>query len=134
MSSWTRSFQVLLASGLLLLTAPAAGPARGSLAAFTQSPDQPGQVAPPGQRTVPPLFPSTTPEEPTPLSRKQKKDLLNRNFEEMKRQADELASLAKSLQQDLDKSNANILSLSIVEKADKIEKLAKKIKGSARGL
>lgn len=70
---------------------------------------------------------------PSPLSKKQKKDLLKDNFEKMKRDADELAELAKSLQEDLNKSNENVLSLRVVDKADKIEKLAKKIKGVARG-
>ena len=70
---------------------------------------------------------------PVVLSQKQKKDLLKDNFEKMKRDADELADLAKSLQDDLNKSNENVLSLRVVDKADKIEKLAKKIKGVARG-
>ncbi len=68
-----------------------------------------------------------------PLSKKQKKDLLKDNFEKMKRDADELAELAKSLQEDLDKSNENVLSLRVVDRAEKIEKLAKRIKGMARG-
>jgi hypothetical protein len=67
------------------------------------------------------------------LSQKQKKDLLKDNFAKMKRDADELADLAKSLQEDLNKSNENVFSLGVVDKADKIEKLAKKIKGTARG-
>jgi hypothetical protein len=72
--------------------------------------------------------------EPTrALSAKQKQDLLKSNFERMKRDADELATLAKSLQDDLNKSNEHVLSLQIVEKADKIEKLARRIKSVARG-
>jgi hypothetical protein len=67
------------------------------------------------------------------LSGKQKRDLLKANFEKMKRDAGELADLAKAMQEELNKSNENILSLDIVDKADKIEKLAKKIKGTARG-
>jgi hypothetical protein len=70
---------------------------------------------------------------PSPLSGKQKVNLLKANFEKMKRDAGELADLAKALQEELNKSNENILSLDIVDKADKIEKLAKKIKGTARG-
>jgi endonuclease III len=70
---------------------------------------------------------------PLPLSEKQKRELMKANFEKMKRDAGELADLAKALQQELNKSNENILSLGIVEKADKIEKLARKIKGAARG-
>ena len=55
------------------------------------------------------------------------------NFENMKRDVDELADLVKALQEELKKANENILSRGIVDKADKIGKLAKKIKGSARG-
>jgi len=72
--------------------------------------------------------------EPThPLSPKQKEDLLKARFEKMKRDADELTSLAKSLQDDLNKSNENILSLSIVEKAEQIEKLAKSVREKMKG-
>ena len=67
------------------------------------------------------------------LSGKQKRDLMKANFEKMKRDAGALADLAKALQEELNKSNENILSLDIVDKADKIEKLAKRIKGTARG-
>jgi hypothetical protein len=67
------------------------------------------------------------------LSGKQKRDLLKANFEKMKRDAGELADLAKAMQEELNKSNENILSLDIVDKAEKIEKLAKRIKGTARG-
>src|SRR6266581_3364283 len=68
-----------------------------------------------------------------PLTKKQKQELLKSNFEKMKRDGDELAELAKSLQEDLDKSNRNVLSLKVVERAEKIEKLARKIKTAAKG-
>jgi len=68
------------------------------------------------------------------LSEKQKRDLMKANFEKMKRDAGQLADLAKALQEELNKSNENILSLDIIEKADKIEKLAKRIKGSAQSI
>jgi hypothetical protein len=68
-----------------------------------------------------------------PISDKQKRELLKANFDKMKRDAKELADLAKNLQDQLDKSNENVLSLGVVEKADKIEKLARKIKSTARG-
>ena len=67
------------------------------------------------------------------LSGKQKRDLLKANFEKLKRDAGELAGLAKALQEELNKSNENMLSLHVVEQADKIQKLAKRIKGNARG-
>ena len=68
-----------------------------------------------------------------PVSDKQKREMLKANFDKMKRDAKELADLAKDLQDQLDKSNENVLSLGIVDKADKIEKLARKIKSTARG-
>lgn len=78
-------------------------------------------------------IPSLDPGTPAQQSRKQRQDLLKSYFEKMKRDADELLELAKSLQEDVSKSNENVLSLKIVEKAEKIEKLAKKIKGVAKG-
>ncbi len=67
----------------------------------------------------------------SPMTPKQQRELLKANFAKMKKDADDLADLAKSLQDELNKSNENVLSLDVVEKADKIEKLAKRIKSSA---
>ena len=50
----------------------------------------------------------------------------------MKRDAAELATLAQSLQEDLEKSNEHLLSMKIVEKARKIENLAKRISRTAK--
>jgi len=94
--------------------------------------DLPGSPQDPSRHPQPPQGPGPSEAAP-PLSQKQKKDLLKDNFEKMKRDADELADLAKSLQEDLNKSNQNVFSLGVVDKADKIEKLAKRIKGTARG-
>lgn len=86
--------------------------------------------APSGAQGVPtPQLPPP----PAPLSPQQRKGLLKSNFEKMKRDAEELAALAKSLQVDIDGSNENVLSLKIVDKAEKIERLAKKIKAAAKG-
>jgi hypothetical protein len=67
------------------------------------------------------------------LSKKQRQDLLKDNFKHMKKEADELADLAKSLQSDVEKSNAAVMSLEIVRKAKRIEKLSKKIQDAAKG-
>jgi len=72
-------------------------------------------------------------EQAPPLKGKQKQELLKANFEKVKRDADDLVVLAKSLQEDVGKSNENVLSLQVVEKAEKIERLAKRIKTTARG-
>jgi hypothetical protein len=96
--------------------------------------DSSGSPQDPARRTPSQQGPGPTEAAPpVVLSQKQKKDLLKDNFEKMKHDADELADLAKSLQEDLNKSNENVFSLGVVDKADKIEKLAKKIKGTARG-
>ena len=67
-------------------------------------------------------------------SQKRKKALLDYNFKKLKQHAQELAELAKSLQTEIEKSNENVLSLEIVKKAERAEKLAKKIKNEAKGL
>lgn len=68
-----------------------------------------------------------------PLRAKQKQELLKANFEKVKRDAEDLVVLAKSLQEEVDKSNENVLSLKLVDKAERIEKLARRIKTMARG-
>ncbi len=67
------------------------------------------------------------------LSDKQKRDILKSNFEKTKHDVDQLVDLTKQLQGELEKSNENVLSLGVIDKVDKIEKLAKKIKSSAQG-
>jgi hypothetical protein len=80
-------------------------------------------------------FPAPADNAPPPpeITRKQRRDMQKMRFEKMKKDAGELASLADSLQEEVDKSSENILSLAIVEKAEKIEKLAKRIKKAAKG-
>lgn len=91
---------------------------------------EPQQGQPPPRPTEPRVF--RPPDPLADLTPKQKRDLMKYRFERMKEHADELAELAKSLQEDLDKSNVNVLSLQVVEKAEKIEKLAKKIREEAK--
>ncbi len=68
-----------------------------------------------------------------PLSAKQRKELVKFNFEKMKRDAEELTALAKSLQDELGKSNDDFQPAKVADKAERIEKLARRIKGVARG-
>ncbi len=121
-----RSYQAWLAvlAAVALITAkpvtcgqaPSPVKARSSLGYGPQL--NPGEVEPPA-----PSLPA-----------KQKRDLLKYNFNQMKKDVQELAKLAKSLQEDVDHSNENVLSLDVVSKAERIEKLAKKIKDAAKGL
>ena len=101
----------------------------GSLAASPQ-----GDLSTIGKQSRRRNRPSITPGESSEsTSRKQQKELIAQRFEQMKQDADELTDLAKSLQEELDKTSENILSLQVVEKAEKIEKLAKRIKNNAKG-
>jgi histone H3/H4 len=107
-----------------------------SIMSATAATSPPASIPPAGSAEASQAVPGTQSIEESPqspLSPKQKRDLIKANFEKMKRDAGELAQLAKALQEELNKSNENILSLDIVEKAEKIEKLAKRIKGTARG-
>jgi hypothetical protein len=79
-----------------------------------------------------PADPELGPAFPLAVTAKQRQAILKSNFEKIKKDAGELAAMAKSLQEEVDKSNENVLSLKIVEKAEKIENLAKKIKNTAK--
>ena len=111
----------------------------GPVAAWA-SPRRP-VVAAPASRVARPAV-RQAPEESEPghraessgqITPKQRREFMKANVEKMKRDAEELASLAKGLQEELDKASENVLSLQIVDKAEKIEKLAKRIKNNARG-
>lgn len=67
-----------------------------------------------------------------PLQARQQRELRRLRFEQMKKQASQLAEMADSLQQDIQKSNENIFSIEVSEKAKKIQKLAGKIRSEAR--
>lgn len=71
-------------------------------------------------------------EVPPKMRARQEKDLRKYRFEKLKNHAAELAKLSAALKEELDKSNENILSLEVVDKAEKIEKLAKKIQDEAK--
>lgn len=88
----------------------------------------PGGV-PQVQSPFPP--PETTPSQPQ--TQKQKQNVLKYNFQEMKKNADQLAEMAKALQNQINHSSENVLSLDIIKKAEEIEKLARKVKNEAKG-
>jgi hypothetical protein len=79
------------------------------------------------------INPNLEPTAPVIMTSKQRQAILKSNFEKIKKATEELATLTKSLQDEVDKSNENVLSLKIVEKAEKIENLAKKIRNTAKG-
>lgn len=64
---------------------------------------------------------------------KQQKELLKSQLKNMRKDAAEMAELAASIQSDLDKTTENELPLRVVSKAEQVEKLAKRIKNTAKG-
>jgi hypothetical protein len=71
---------------------------------------------------------------PTTLTAMQKQSLMRANFEKSKSDATELAALAKGLREVLEKPNASVLSPEVINRADKIEKLARKIREETKGI
>ena len=83
-------------------------------------------------RTIDPnLIPSSEPADS--MSHKQKQELLKFKLEKMRKDAAEMAQLAISIQEELDAITENELPLKVVEKAGRVEKLAKQIKNAAKG-
>jgi len=77
--------------------------------------------------------PSPSPDvTPQPLTDK-RKAILKANFDKTKTDAAEMAALAKELRTELDDPNADTQSLEVVNLAERIEKLAKKIRGEMQG-
>lgn len=80
-----------------------------------------------------PVPDNSSDEIPQPLSSEQKLSIMRANFEKSKSDAVELAALAKGLREVLNKPNVNVLSLEVINRADRIEKLAKKIREETKG-
>lgn len=53
--------------------------------------------------------------------------------ESLKRDTDELLKLATELKEYVDKTNADMLSVDVIDKAEEIEKLAKKVRNKMKG-
>ncbi len=82
-----------------------------------QIPDASGSAAPPDM----------------PVPRRDPQEELKENQKNLRRDADRLLHLAQELKDEADKTEqTNVLSLSLVHKAEEVEKLAKHIKGLAR--
>jgi hypothetical protein len=68
-----------------------------------------------------------------PVPHRDPQDLLKENQKNLRRDADHLLQLAQELKEEADKTEqTNVLSVSLVHKAEEVEKLAKQIKGLAR--
>ncbi len=67
-----------------------------------------------------------------PNGKMQKDEILKAEYEQNLKDAAQLTELAQQLQQDLEKDDRYVLSMSTLKKTDDIEKLAKKIRGRLR--
>lgn len=77
---------------------------------------------------------ASTPDDPVPsMSHKRKQEFLKDKLEKMRKDAEEMTKLAGSIQEDLEKTTENELPLRVVAKAEQVEKLAKRIKNTAKG-
>ncbi len=78
--------------------------------------------------------PFPRPREPESLPKADDRAVLKLNQKDLKRDVQRLVELAQALQKEVEKTDAaEVLSLSLVRKAEEIEKLAKHIKSLARG-
>jgi hypothetical protein len=89
-------------------------------------------VAVPQETPVP--FPTPTQKEEVrlPNGKLQKDEILKAEHEQTLRDAAQLAELAQQLQQDLEKEDRYVISLTTLKKTEDIEKLAKKIRTRLR--
>ena len=67
-----------------------------------------------------------------PSGKSQRQEILKADHEKSKTDAAELVTLAEELQQELEKSEHQILNVRLVKKAEDIEKLARRIKDRMR--
>ena len=114
--NWLRSF-ILLAG----------------LAALVSQPLWPQRRDPYGsRRRTPGGFPEPTfpsPDRPTATRR-----MIKASHQELQKEVAELAQMSAALQEEISKSNEDVLPLDALKKAEEIEKLAKKIQGRIKNL
>ena len=83
----------------------------------------------PAQKIQPPA-PGEPPDEVRlPNGKRQQDEILKAEYEQNVKDAQELANLARSFEEDLEKDDRYVLSLSSLKKLDDMEKLTKRIRG-----
>jgi len=83
---------------------------------------------------TPPLRPGDDDPNHNPNAKPPKKVLLEENQKDIKKNIEKLFELASQLKEQVEKTDATtVLSLSMVKKAEEIEKLARQIKDRAKG-
>jgi hypothetical protein len=86
----------------------------------------------PGRTKLPPHLDDNR-DLPELMGAKQRKEVLHADLNKSKRDASELAALARQLQAELNKPNATSLSVESLNRIERSEKLAKKIREEIKG-
>jgi hypothetical protein len=132
--NWARQGMGLLVVGIL------AGACATRTAAQQGNRVIDGDAAAIGQRTpgptsrpdIPAMDGSVRYANPDSTKAEQQRELREMRFDKIKEHASQLAEMARSLQEEVEDSNQNILSVKVIEEAKKIEKLARKIRSEAQ--
>lgn len=115
-----RGFMVLLGAGVI--AALALLPPTPVRSAQNPAPAGTGEVLSP---------PSGVKNVAAPSTPRQEEEHKNSPLEKTKTDAAELSTLADQLQDELNKMNVYVLPVDVIQKTEKVEKLAKKIEGEA---
>lgn len=83
----------------------------------------------PAQKTQPPPLDEPPEDIRLPNGKKQKDEILKAEYEQNVKDAQELVNIARSFEEDLEKDDRFVLSLSSLKKLDDMEKLTKRIRG-----
>jgi hypothetical protein len=81
------------------------------------------------QRDVPPVIDEPQEDVRLPNGKKQKDEILKRDYEKNVKDAQDLVNISKSFEEDLEKDDRFVLSLSSLKKLEDIEKLTRRIRG-----
>jgi len=100
-----------------------------ALLAPTQAKGGQNPPSPKAERVLPP--PTAVKDGAALTTLKQKDDPKKAKLDKTRLDAAELSALADQLRDELNKLNAHILPIDVIQKTEKVERLAKKIKGEA---
>jgi hypothetical protein len=102
-----------------------------ALVLLTSGSSRGGQNAAPPSRRAVSSAPAAMTKDAALTAPQQKKEPENSNLEKTRSDAAELSALANQLRDDLNNMTIDVFPVDVIQKTDKVEKLAKKIKGEA---
>lgn len=98
------------------------------------APQQTQQQQPPLPPTMQPgAQPDTGPNLPPQFEKEMQRKANEQRQADLKRDTEKLLKLSTELKQYVDKTNANVLSMDVIKKAEEIEKLARSVRMKMRG-